>query len=139
MTTTETRRQEDFIRALVDQDIRTGRFGGQVVTRFPPEPNGYLHIGHTLNMQINFGMAADYGGRCHLRFDDTNPAAEEEEYVESIKEDVALDRLGLGRTPLLRFGLLRHAVRFRGTAHQEGSGLRRRPQRRADPASTAAP
>ena len=88
MTTTETRRQEDFIRALVDEDIKTNRFGGQVVTRFPPEPNGYLHIGHTLNMQINFGMAADYGGRCHLRFDDTNPAAEEEEYVESIKEDV---------------------------------------------------
>ena len=88
MTTTETRRQEDFIRALVDEDIKTNRFGGRVVTRFPPEPNGYLHIGHTLNMQINFGMAADYGGRCHLRFDDTNPAAEEEEYVESIKEDV---------------------------------------------------
>ncbi|HRR55673.1 MAG TPA: glutamine--tRNA ligase/YqeY domain fusion protein, partial [Acidobacteriota bacterium] len=81
-------RPKDFIREIIDQDIETGRFGGRVHTRFPPEPNGYLHIGHAKSICLNFGIAQEYGGLCNLRFDDTNPATEEVEYVQSIMEDV---------------------------------------------------
>jgi glutaminyl-tRNA synthetase len=76
-----------FIRDIIDQDLKSGRHTA-VVTRFPPEPNGYLHIGHAKSICLNFGLARDYGGHCNLRFDDTNPTKEEVEYVESIKEDV---------------------------------------------------
>jgi glutaminyl-tRNA synthetase len=79
----------DFIRTIVDEDIAAGRHGGRVATRFPPEPNGYLHIGHAKSICLNFGVAAERGGTCNLRFDDTNPAKEETEYVDAIKEDVA--------------------------------------------------
>lgn len=78
----------DFIRQRVADDVAAGKHDGRVQTRFPPEPNGYLHIGHAKSICLNFGIAAEFGGRCNLRFDDTNPLAEDTEYVESIKEDV---------------------------------------------------
>jgi glutaminyl-tRNA synthetase len=78
----------DFIRAIIHEDLNTRKFQGRVHTRFPPEPNGYLHIGHAKSICINFGIAADYRGLCNLRFDDTNPSKEEVEYVESIQADV---------------------------------------------------
>jgi glutaminyl-tRNA synthetase len=84
----ETPRTPNFIRSLVADDMRTGRWDGRVVTRFPPEPNGYLHIGHAKSICLNFGLAAEFGGRCHLRFDDTNPTKESAEYVKAIQEDV---------------------------------------------------
>lgn len=78
----------DFIRAIVHEHNRTGKFGGRVHTRFPPEPNGYLHIGHAKSICLNFGIAEEFGGKCNLRYDDTNPAKEEQEYIDAIKEDV---------------------------------------------------
>ncbi|MEY4187853.1 MAG: Glutamine--tRNA ligase [Planctomycetota bacterium] len=78
----------DFVRQIVEDDLRTGKWDGRVQTRFPPEPNGYLHIGHAKSICLNFGIAAQYGGKCNLRFDDTNPEKEDTEYVESIMEDV---------------------------------------------------
>jgi len=78
----------DFIREIIRRDLETNKFGGRVHTRFPPEPNGYLHIGHAKSICLNFGLAAEFGGKCNLRFDDTNPTKEDIEYVESIMEDV---------------------------------------------------
>ena len=78
----------NFIRNIIDEDLVAGKNDGRIMTRFPPEPNGYLHIGHAKSICLNFGLAADYKGLCNLRFDDTNPTKEEIEYVESIKEDV---------------------------------------------------
>ncbi len=78
----------DFVRDIITDDMRTNKWDGRIVTRFPPEPNGHLHIGHAKSLCLNFGVAKEFGGRCHLRFDDTNPTKEEQKYVESIKEDV---------------------------------------------------
>jgi glutaminyl-tRNA synthetase len=89
----------DFIRAIVDEDVSAGRHGGRVATRFPPEPNGYLHIGHAKSICLNFGVAEERGGTCNLRFDDTNPTKEDVEYVDAIKEDVRW--LGFEWTELL--------------------------------------
>jgi glutaminyl-tRNA synthetase len=78
----------DFIREIIDSDLKSNRFQGKVMTRFPPEPNGYLHIGHAKSICLNFGIAIQYGGVYNLRFDDTNPIKEEIEYIESIKKDI---------------------------------------------------
>ena len=86
--TIDTPATNNFIRQIISDDISAGKHGGAVVTRFPPEPNGYLHLGHAKSICLNFGVARDFGGVCHLRFDDTNPTREDIEYVEAIKHDV---------------------------------------------------
>src|ERR1700747_1363684 len=81
-------RPSNFIRDIILEDLKTNKYGGRVQTRFPPEPNGYLHIGHAKAICLDFGLADEFGGKTNLRFDDTNPEKEETEYVESIMEDV---------------------------------------------------
>ena len=88
MTTQDIPAASNFIAAIVSADIEANKNDGRVLTRFPPEPNGYLHIGHAKSICLNFGLARDFGGLCNLRFDDTNPTKEEQEYIDSIKEDV---------------------------------------------------
>ena len=80
--------EKNFIQKIIDEDNSTNKWNNRVHTRFPPEPNGYLHIGHAKSICLNFGIAQEYEGKCNLRFDDTNPLKEEQEYVNSIVEDV---------------------------------------------------
>src|SRR5262245_6499080 len=87
-SSTESGGRSNFIRDIIVQDVKEGKHGGRVQTRFPPEPNGYLHIGHAKAICLDFGLAAEFGGQCNLRFDDTNPSKEETEYVEAIMEDI---------------------------------------------------
>ena len=88
MSTAEAKPSLDFIREMIAEDLRTNKHNGRVVTRFPPEPNGYLHIGHAKAICLDFGVAAENNGRCHLRFDDTNPTKEEDRFVKAMKEDI---------------------------------------------------
>ncbi len=87
-TPKETAPARNFIQDIIDNDLKTNKYDGRVHTRFPPEPNGYLHIGHAKSICLNFGLAAEFGGKCNLRFDDTNPVKEDIEYINSIMEDV---------------------------------------------------
>ncbi|MBV9072851.1 MAG: glutamine--tRNA ligase, partial [Acidobacteria bacterium] len=80
--------QSNFIRDIIIRDLQTNKYAGRVQTRFPPEPNGYLHLGHTKSICLNFGLSAEFGGKTNLRFDDTNPEKEEQEYVDSIIRDI---------------------------------------------------
>ncbi|MEX1018041.1 MAG: glutamine--tRNA ligase/YqeY domain fusion protein, partial [Litorilinea sp.] len=100
-STAENSRESDFIREIVAEDMRRGTYAGRVVTRFPPEPNGFLHIGHAKSICLNFGLAQDFGGVCNLRFDDTNPETEDMRYVQSIQEDIRW--LGFDWGPRLYF------------------------------------
>ena len=86
--TGESKTPTNFIHSIIEEDIRNGKNDGRVHTRFPPEPNGYLHIGHAKSICLNFGTALKYNGKCNLRFDDTNPVKEDVEYVDSIRYDV---------------------------------------------------
>lgn len=88
MENTEITSPSNFIKNIIRKDLAEGKNDGRVHTRFPPEPNGYLHIGHAKSICLNFGLALEFGGKCNLRFDDTNPLKESVEYVNSIKEDV---------------------------------------------------
>jgi glutaminyl-tRNA synthetase len=101
MTEQNQERVPNFLRRIIEDDLRRGMHGGRVHTRFPPEPNGYLHIGHAKSICLNFGLAEEYGGKCNLRFDDTNPEKEEAEYVEAIRQDVRW--LGFGWEDRLYF------------------------------------
>ena len=116
----------DFIRDIVQADL-DGQKHSEIVTRFPPEPNGYLHIGHAKSIALNFGIAQEFPGRCHLRFDDTNPTKEEQEYIDSIQADVRWLGFDWGNNLFLRLGLFRPPVRMGGGADPRRARLCRRP------------
>jgi len=135
VSTEEPNELSDFIRDIIAEDLASGKHD-HIVTRFPPEPNGYLHIGHAKSICLNFGIAREFGGTCNLRMDDTNPTKEDVEYVDSITEDVkwlisdwADDRLGLkakGKTPETQ--TVNGKTDFKARAHgRTGLGLYEHP------------
>ena len=123
---------QDFIRDIIRADLDAGR-SATVVTRFPPEPNGYLHIGHAKSICLNFGVAEEFGGVCALRFDDTNPAKEEQEYIDAIERDVRW--LGFDWGDRLRHASDYFEQLYEWAEHliQRRQGLRRRPVAGRDP------
>ena len=127
----------DFIRDIVQADLDQHRYK-QIVTRFPPEPNGYLHIGHAKSIALNFGIAQEFSGRCNLRFDDTNPTKEEQEYIDSIQADVRWLGYHWGNEPVLCLGLFRAPVRMGRGPDQRGACLCRRPVAGGNPHQAAA-
>ncbi len=136
MTAAETAVREagqDFIRDIVRADLASGRHK-TIVTRFPPEPNGYLHIGHAKSIGLNFGIAEEFGGHCNLRYDDTNPTKESQEYIDAIERDVRWLGFDWGSNLLPRIRLFRAALRLGGGFDPRRQGLRRRP----DPGGDAA-
>ena len=127
----------DFIRDIVQADLDAKRHA-TVVTRFPPEPNGYLHIGHAKSICLNFGIAEEFGGRCHLRFDDTNPAKEEQEYIDAIERDVRWLGFDWGKNLFHASDYFERLYEWAEAADQGRQGLCRRPDAGARCASTAA-
>ncbi len=129
----------NFVRDIILEDLKTNKYGGRVHTRFPPEPNGYLHIGHAKSICLNFGLAAEFGGKTNLRFDDTNPCKEETEYVDSIIDNVRWLGFDWEDRLLLRLRLFRSVVRVGRPAHQSRQGLRLRSDRRRSPPASRHP
>ena len=120
----------NFIRTIIDEDMKTGKWDGRVMTRFPPEPNGYLHMGHAKSICLNFGLAADYGGLCNLRFRRHRSGQGEHGIRRVHKKRCSLAGFRLGRQGVLRFRLFRTALRVRLAADSRRAGVRRQPQRR---------
>ena len=118
-----TDKNRDFIREAIDVDLENGRYD-RVITRFPPEPNAHLHIGHAKAICVNFGIAASYDGQCNLRYDDTNPTREEQEYVDSMQEDIRWLGFDWGPQPYYASDYFRPALRMGRRAHQKGLGVR---------------
>lgn len=113
---------KDFLRVKVEEDLESGKYTN-IITRFPPEPNGFPHIGHAKSICINFGIARDYEGHCNLRMDDTNPTTEDMKYVEALKD--AVEWLGFmwKGDVMLCIGLFSKTLRLRGTTHSNGQSL----------------
>ena len=140
MTTTEPATAEagrDFIRDIVQADLASGKHR-EIVTRFPPEPNGYLHIGHAKSIALNFGIAQEFGGRCNLRFDDTNPTKEEQEYIDSIQADVSWLGYDWAGQPLYASDYFDRLYEWAEGLIQERARLCRRPVAGGDPRQAAA-
>ncbi len=130
---TEPAKPSHFIRDAVLEDLQSGRFPRPVVTRFPPEPNGYLHIGHAKAICLDFGLAQELGGRCHLRFDDTNPTKESQEYVDAITRDVHWLGFDWGTHLYFASDYFDRLYEWAAAAHPRRERLRGRPLRRRDP------